>query len=73
MTQIVEAIYTHGHLEPVKPLELTENQRVELTIRSLPSSAERDEARRQLIEGLKKSNLRLTGPAPTREELHERC
>ncbi|MBK8268031.1 MAG: antitoxin family protein [Planctomycetes bacterium] len=27
MTKVVEAIYTNGHLEPVEPLDLKENQR----------------------------------------------
>ena len=43
MTQEVEAIYEHGVLRPLKPVSLTEHQRVRLTISDRPmSGSQRD-------------------------------
>ena len=74
MTKVVEAIYSHGVLEPLEALELLERQRVRLTIEPLieASAAEREAARRALVERLRKSTLSYGGPLPTRDELHER-
>ncbi len=74
MTKVVEAIYSNGVLTPVETLELAEQQRVRITIESLAadSNGDRDAAKRELIEGLRQSKLRLVGKLPTRDELHER-
>ena len=74
MTKVIEAIYTKGVLKPVEALDLAEQQRVRLTIEPLDtrSDEERQAALERLIEGLKRSKLRLEGPLPTRDELHER-
>ncbi len=43
MTQEVEAVYEHGVLRPLKPVSLTESQRVRLTISDLaPGGSQRD-------------------------------
>lgn len=74
MTRVVEAIYTDGVLKPVEALDLAEQQRVRLTIETLDGHAPDwcEAARRELIEGFKRSRLRLEGPPPTRDELHDR-
>ena len=74
MTTIVEAIYSHGVLEPLEALKLAERQRVRLTIEPIDgkTEAEREAARHALIARLKKSTLSYVGPMPTRDELHER-
>ncbi len=74
MTKIVEAIYSHGVLEPLDSLDLPEGQRVRLTIEAIDgrTEAEREAARHALIARLKKSPLSYGGPMPTRDELHER-
>lgn len=74
MTKIVEAIYSHGVLEPLEALELPEKQRVRLTIEPIDgkTEAEREAARHALIARLKKSTFSHGGPYPTRDELHER-
>lgn len=83
MTKVVEAIYSHGMLQPLEPLELPESQRVELTVRavengrnSMPHLAstkeEREQLLRQLFEEIDRDNLQLRIHMPTRDEMHER-
>ena len=74
MTKVIEAIYSDGVLKPVEALELPDDQRVRLTVEPIDGdqNLNREEAKKRLIERLKHSELRLTGPLPTRDELHER-
>ncbi len=86
MTKVVEAIYSHGVLEPLEALELPEKQRVELTVRivdgvgradsSSPDQArsdqERSSALAELFAEIDRMNLHLRVRMPTRDELHER-
>lgn len=83
MTKVVDAIYTNGHLEPVEPLDLAEEQRVRLTIELAetveeglpemePTATGREAALRELFEQIEKMDFCSTGPYPTRDELHER-
>lgn len=88
MTKFVEAIYTHGVLEPLEPLELPERQRVELTVRTLegavptsagesapqmaPTQQEREAALDELFAEIDRMDLHLRVRMPTRDELHER-
>ncbi len=74
MTKVIEAIYSNGLLHPVETLELPDQQRVRLTIEPIEAGLDmdREAALKQLIEGLKGSKLRLNGPLPTRDELHDR-
>ncbi len=74
MTKVVEAIYSDGVLKPVEALELPEKQRVRLTIEPLDtcSDAQRQAALRRLFDRIERMNLHLSGPLPTRDELHER-
>ena len=74
MTRVVEAIYTNGHLEPLEDLGLAEQERVTLIVqtRERPDLAEREAALRRFRERVERSNFRLIGPLPGRDELHER-
>ena len=74
MTRVIEAIYCDGVLQPVESLELPDQQRVRLTIEPIntPSDEERRAAVQKLFEEIDEMDFRLTGPLPTREELHER-
>jgi len=87
MTKVVEAIYSHGVLEPLEALELPELQRVELTVRPIdgvaprtdtsspdqaPSKQERDAALAELFAEIDRMDLHLRVRMPTRDELHER-
>lgn len=78
MTQTVEAIYSHGVLEPLEPLDLSEQQRVRLTIEPLKVAppaepqSDRHQAMQELMDALKNSTFSHGGPYPTRDELHER-
>ena len=74
MTKVIEAIFSNGVLKPVEPLGLPEQQRVRLTVEPIDAEqgVDRTAALNQLIEGLKRSKLRLNGPLPTRDELHDR-
>ena len=82
MTRVIEAIYTHGVLEPLEPLNLKDRQRVEIIIRpvngpdALPEPAlteqERKQALKELFDAIERDNLQLNIRMPTRDEMHER-
>lgn len=74
MTKVVEAIYTHGMLEPLESLGFPENQRVRLTIEPMDGKGDeqRQAALERLFEHVKRSNFRIQGPLPSREELYDR-
>ena len=86
MTKTIEAIYSHGVLEPLEALELPERQRVELIVRpidgTVPGNAawpepgtskeEREAALAELFAEIDRMDLHLRIRMPTRDELHER-
>ena len=74
MTKVIEAIYSDGVLKPVEALELSDQQRVRLTIEPLNtrSDAQRQAALQRLFDQIDRMNFRLSGTLPTRDELHER-
>lgn len=73
VTKVVEAIYSHGVLEPLEALELAERQRVRLTIEPLAEQpADRAAAMQRLMDRLRRSKLSHGGPYPSRDELHDR-
>jgi predicted DNA-binding antitoxin AbrB/MazE fold protein len=74
MTKIIEAIFSNGVFRPVEPFSLQEQERVRLTVETVGPAAngEGNAARKALIEGMKRSIFRSTGPYPLRDELHER-
>ena len=78
MTKTIEAIYSHGVLEPLEALELPEQQRVRLIVQPIDEvaaagrPADREAAMKRLRDGIASMNFRSTGPYPTRDELHDR-
>lgn len=74
MTKVVEAIYSDGAFEPLERMDLPDRQRVRLIVQCIDGAAQPDRkaAMRQLREGIASMNFRLTGPLPTRDELHDR-
>ena len=74
MTHITEAIYLNGVLKPVAPLELRDEQRVRLIVEPIngSDSGGREAALANLRAGIDQGNLRLSGPLPSRDELHDR-
>jgi predicted DNA-binding antitoxin AbrB/MazE fold protein len=74
MTQITEAIYTHGVLKPAVDLNLREQQRVRVIVEPIEDSlADRDAALTRLKAGIAGMQFFSNGPLPTREELHDRA
>lgn len=76
MTRTIEAVYSNGVLTLCEPLPLDDQQRVEVTVRSIDpagtGSQSREEAVKRMVEGFDKMRLRINGKLPTREQLHER-
>lgn len=72
MTQITEAIYTHGVLKPTGELHLREDQRVRVIVESLdeqPQDRAADLAR--LKAGIAGMQFFSDGRLPSRAELHD--
>jgi predicted DNA-binding antitoxin AbrB/MazE fold protein len=73
MTQITEAIYTHGVLKPTVDLNLREQQRVRVIVEPIEDSlADRDAAVARLKAGIAGMQFFSNGPLPTRDDLHDR-
>lgn len=74
MAQFVEAIFSHGVLKPLDPLELPEDQRVRLIVEPIAdgNGKDRKAALERLIARLRRSSFSHGGPYPSRDELHER-
>jgi len=75
MTKVVEAIYSHGVLEPLESLDLTEKQRVRLIVQSIDGvvASDREAAFARFLKGVQSMKFRSTGAYPTRDELHDRA
>ena len=73
MTQITEAIYTHGVLKPTSELDLHEQQRVRIIVEPLDDHREdRATALARLKAGIASMQFFSNGRLPTRAELHDR-
>lgn len=73
MTQITEAIYTHGVLKPTEALDLREDQRVRVIVEPLDDKREdRATALARLKAGIASMQFFSNGQLPTRAELHDR-
>ena len=73
MTQITEAIYTHGVLKPTGELDLREDQRVRVIVESLDEQREdRAAALARLKAGIAGMQFFSDGRLPSRAELHDR-
>jgi predicted DNA-binding antitoxin AbrB/MazE fold protein len=71
--QAIDAIYTGGVLEPFGDVSLHESERVRLIIeRTEQSELDRDRARERLRAGVEQMRFVLSGPLPSRDELHDR-
>lgn len=68
MEETITAIYGHGVLRPLRPLELPEHARVEITIRAQGQVAEQ---RRKIEMALQAAGLLAAAPtlAPSRSSL----
>jgi predicted DNA-binding antitoxin AbrB/MazE fold protein len=66
MIRNVEAVYEHGVLRPLEPLELTESQMVHLTISEVPSA--RSQRDLGIVERAR-AEVGAGGPIPTIEEV----
>ena len=74
MTQITEAVYTHGVLRPEIDLNLREQQRVRVIVEPLEDGlGDRDAAVARLKAGIAGRQFFSKGPLPTREDLHDRA
>jgi predicted DNA-binding antitoxin AbrB/MazE fold protein len=74
MTQITEAIYTHGVLKPAVDLNLREEQRVRLIVEPIEEGfGDRDAAVTRLKAGIASMQFFSNGPLPTREDIHDRA
>jgi predicted DNA-binding antitoxin AbrB/MazE fold protein len=73
MTQITEAIYTHGVLKPTGELDLRDDQRVRVIVQSLDEEREdRAAALVRLKAGIAGMQFFSDGRLPSRTELHDR-
>ena len=73
MTQITDAIYTNGVLQPTGELSLREQQRVRVIVEAIDDVAEdRATALERLKAGIADMQFFSTGRLPQREELHDR-
>jgi predicted DNA-binding antitoxin AbrB/MazE fold protein len=73
MTQITEAIYTHGVLKPAVDLNLREQQRVRVIVEPIEDNlAGWDAAVARLKAGIARMQFFSNGPLPRREDLHDR-
>jgi predicted DNA-binding antitoxin AbrB/MazE fold protein len=71
--QVTDAIYTGGVLKPVEKLSLAESERVRIIIeRTVPVNADRQIALERLRAGIEGMQFFLSGPLPSRGELHDR-
>jgi predicted DNA-binding antitoxin AbrB/MazE fold protein len=73
MTQVTEAIYTHGVLKPTEELDLREDQRVRVIVEPLDDRREdRATALARLKAGIASMQFFSNGRLLTRAELHDR-
>ena len=74
MTQITEAIYTHGVLKPTADLDLREQQRVRVIVEPIDDREDdRDAAVARLKAGIASMQFFSNGRLPTRDESHDRA
>ena len=70
-SQVTDAIYTGGVLKPLGDVSLHELERVRLTIeRTELGEADRRQALDRLRAGIAQMHFFLSGPLPSRHELH---
>jgi predicted DNA-binding antitoxin AbrB/MazE fold protein len=74
MPQIAEAIFSRGVRKPIGELRLHEQQRARLIIDALTPTddTDRSAALQRLRDGIAGMAFSLSGPLPSRDELHDR-
>jgi predicted DNA-binding antitoxin AbrB/MazE fold protein len=73
MTQVIEAVYTHGVLKPATDLNLREQQRVRVIVEPFEDDlGDREAAVARLKAGIASMQFFSNGRLPTREDLHDR-
>ncbi len=71
--QVTDAIYTGGVLRPLGEVSLRESERVRLIIeRTGQADSDRQLALERLRAGIGQMRFFLSGPLPSRDELHDR-
>jgi len=71
--QVTDAVYTGGVLKPLSDVSLHEAERVRLIIeRTEHTESDRQRALERLRTGIEEMHFFLSGPLPTRDELHDR-
>ena len=72
-SQMTDAIYTGGVLKPLGSVSLHESERVRLIIeRTEQPDSDRQLALERLRAGIEQMRFFLSGPLPSRDELHDR-
>ena len=72
-SQVTDAIYADGVLKPLSSISLHESERVRLIIERVERSEHsRQLALERLRAGIAEMRFYLSGPLPTRDELHDR-
>lgn len=72
-SQMTDAIYTGGVLKPLSSVSLHESERVRLIIeRTELAESDRPLALERLRAGIEQMRFFLSGPLPSRDELHDR-
>jgi predicted DNA-binding antitoxin AbrB/MazE fold protein len=72
-SQESDATYTGGVLKPLGDVSLHESERVRLIIqRTEQAKSDRQLALERLRAGIEKMQFFLSGPLPSRDELHDR-
>ncbi len=72
-SQVTDAIYSGGVLKPLGSVSLNEAERVRLIIeRTEQPVADREVALERLRAGIGQMRFYLSGPLPSRDELHDR-
>ncbi len=71
-SQVTDAIYTGGVLKPLGRVSLRESEHVRLTIeRKNLAEPDRQAALSRLRVGIDEMQFFLSGPLPSRDELHD--
>ncbi len=72
-SQVTDATYSGGVLKPLGSISLNESERVRLIIeREGASAPDRQASLQQLRAGIEQMQFFLSGPLPSRDELHDR-
>ncbi len=57
MTKTITAVYEHGVLRPLTPLDLPEHSQVEINVRTIPGAPDADARREQVRAALESAGI----------------